>query len=352
MYTELLLAQRDVIRRAVEAHGGRIFGSEGDALFAAFPDARSALSAAADAQRALEDHAWPAGHPVRVRMGIHTGEATLTGGDYVGLALHQAARITSAGHGGQVLVSGTTRDLAGALRGRARPARLGRASAQGSRPGPNGSSSWSSRSWTATFPPLRTLDAGPNNLPVQLTSFIGRAELEPARRLLEANRLLTLTGPGGTGKTRLALQLAAEMVDAYPDGVFFVPLDIDHRSGPDRRRPIDRGDRHRSGLGPAARPARRPPARPTDVDRARQLRADGGRGCDPRRACSSGAPDLALIVTSRSPPPGQRRTGVPGASARAARRGTSVVTPAGSWRVEAIRLFVERAMAVRPRSSP
>jgi predicted ATPase/class 3 adenylate cyclase len=223
-YPELLERQRQLISTAVEGAGGRVFGSEGDALFAVFAAAGAAISAAADAQRGLAGERWPDDGLVRVRMGIHSGEALLAGGDYVGLPLHQVARITSAGHGGQVLVSEAARQLAGQLPGEldlrdlgerrlkdlAAPERLYQLVGDG---------------LDDEFPPLRTLDARPNNLPVQLTSFVGRDELAAARAALDATRLLTLTGPGGTGKTRLSLQLAAEVADDYPDGLYFVALD-------------------------------------------------------------------------------------------------------------------------------
>ena len=157
-------------------------------------------------------------------MGIHTGEALLTGGNYVGLALHQVARIMAAGHGGQVLVSDATRRLVAALpqglelrdlgerrlKDLASPERIYQLVGEG---------------LAEKFPPLKTLDTKPNNLPVQVTSFIGRDELTEARAALAGTRLLTLTGPGGTGKTRLALQLAAEESDEFTDGVYFVGLD-------------------------------------------------------------------------------------------------------------------------------
>ncbi|MGH3115830.1 MAG: AAA family ATPase, partial [Gaiellales bacterium] len=224
-YRTLLDDHRRLIRNAVEHFGGAIFGTEGDAVFAAFDRALAALAAAADAQRALREHPWPANRQIRVRAGVHSGEVTLTDGDYVGLALHEVARISAAAHGGQILVSGTTRELAKdaglpavelrdlgehRLKDVSHPVRVYQLVGDG---------------LLDEFPPPRTLESRPNNLPKQLTSFIGRRELDEGRRLLAGTRLLTLTGPGGTGKTRLALQIAAEASDEAPDGVFFVPLD-------------------------------------------------------------------------------------------------------------------------------
>jgi predicted ATPase/class 3 adenylate cyclase len=223
-YPPLLDTQRALIAGAVAEGGGRVFGTEGDAVFASFPTAAGAVLAAAQAQRALETHAWPEDGRIRVRIGVHSGEAVETKGDYVGLAVHQVARIMSAGHGGQVLVSEATRRLVQTLpegvelrdlgekrlKDLAAPERLYQLVITG---------------LEDRFPPLRTLDARANNLPVQLTSFVGRAELAAAREALEGTRLLTLTGPGGTGKTRLALQLAAESSDEFEDGIYFVSLD-------------------------------------------------------------------------------------------------------------------------------
>src|SRR5918999_270213 len=187
--------------------------------------AAAALAGAADMQRAFAGHPWPDGWQIRVRAGVHSGEVTLNEGGYVGMAIHEVARISAAGHGGQVLVSSTTRELAAdarlagvelrdlgehRLKDVSHLVRLFQLAGDGL---PDG------------FPPPRTLGSGHDNLPPPLTSFIGREEVAEGKRLLADTRLLTLTGPGGTGKTRLALQLAADAGADFPDGVFFVALE-------------------------------------------------------------------------------------------------------------------------------
>ena len=206
-YGEALVGYRERVREALAAHGGVELGTEGDGFFLAFVRASDALDAAGALQAAL------AAQRMQVRVGIHTGEALLLDGDYVGLDVHKAARICDAAHGGQVLVSQTARDLAGdglrdlghfRLKDLTAPERLFQLG-------------------TAEFPPLRTLR--PTNLPVQPGPLLGRQEeLAELTALADANRLVTLTGAGGSGKTRLALQLAADLSDQYPDGVWWVPL--------------------------------------------------------------------------------------------------------------------------------
>src|SRR5918992_4592354 len=222
-YAALLETHRRLIRDAVEANGGAVFGTEGDAVFAVFDGAGLALAATAALQRALLRHPWPDGRQIRVRAGIHSGEVALDGGGYTGLAIHEVARIAAAGHGGQVVVSDATRALAGdghgvelrdlgehRLKDFDHPIRLYQLAGEG---------------LPDRFPALRTVGSRTDNLPRQLTSFIGREEVTRGKQLLAATRLLTLTGPGGTGKTRLALQLASELSEEFSEGVVFVPLD-------------------------------------------------------------------------------------------------------------------------------
>ncbi|MGH9283706.1 MAG: adenylate/guanylate cyclase domain-containing protein, partial [Acidimicrobiales bacterium] len=214
-----------IVRRAVAEAGGVEVSTHGDAFFVAFRSPAGAVRAALAAQRELAAHDWSPGRPLKVRMGVHTGEGSLGGDDYVGIDVHRAARIADAAHGGQVIVSDATRALvrhalpAGAslrdlgvhhLRGLVDPERLHQLVVDG---------------LAADFPPPRTLDARPNNLPLQLTSFVGREEeIAEVERLLDQARLLTLTGPGGSGKTRLALQVAAELLTRFKDGACFVDL--------------------------------------------------------------------------------------------------------------------------------
>jgi class 3 adenylate cyclase len=213
-YGAVLEEHRARLREAFRL--GREVDTQGDSLFYAFARADDAVSAAAAGQNVLQ------GLPVRVRMGLHTGQPSVVGDAYVGLDVHRAARICSAAHGGQVLLSQTTRDLADAdtrdlgvhrLKDLTQPQHLHQLVAAG----------------VATdFPPLRTLENRPTNLPMQPTQLVGRAaELEAVRELLVRDdvRLVTLTGPGGAGKTRLALHAAAETVDLFPSGVWLVSLE-------------------------------------------------------------------------------------------------------------------------------
>jgi predicted ATPase/class 3 adenylate cyclase len=217
-----------VLREAIEGHGGFVFKTVGDAFCCAFPTAPEALEASLDTQRALSTEEWGRElGPLRVRAALHTGAAEERGGDYFGPPLNRVARLLSAGHGGQVLLSLPTQELvrdqlpSGAglrdlgerrLKDLFRPERVFQLTAPG---------------LPEEFAPLRTLDACRNNLPAQPTPLVGREREVAAicERLRSPEvRLLTLMGPGGTGKTRVGLQAAAELIEEYEGGVFFVPL--------------------------------------------------------------------------------------------------------------------------------
>lgn len=214
-----------LIRKAFDPHGGRVVSTEGDSFFAVFTSAPSALQAALDAQQALAGHGWPKQAVVKIRIGMHTGEGTFGGENYAGLDVHRAARIAAAGHGGQVLISATTRSLLeGHLPEEVGVKDLGQHRLKDLQ-APEQIFQLLHPGLGAEFPMLRSLSARPNNLPLQLTSFVGRREeIDRVKEFMAASRLLTLSGPGGTGKTRLSLAAASEMLGDFADGVFFVPL--------------------------------------------------------------------------------------------------------------------------------
>ncbi len=208
-YADALGEHRNILRECFARHGGAEVDTQGDAFFVVFGRASDALAAACEGQEAL------ASGPIRVRIGLHTGEPLVTEEGYVGIDVHRAARIAAVGYGGQILVSQSTRDLVGAnglrdlgdhrLKDLTAPERI-------------------YQFGDAVFPPLRSLNT--TNLPVASNPLVGReSELAELTALLTGSaRLVTLTGPGGSGKTRLGLQVGAELLDDFPGGVFFVPL--------------------------------------------------------------------------------------------------------------------------------
>ncbi len=214
---------RRLVRAAVAAWGGVELDDLGDGFLIVFQSAADAVRAAVEAQLALIAHPWPAGARPRVRMGLHSGDPVRAGGRYVGLDIHRAARICQAAWGDQILVSAQTRELLDAETGvtledlgphRLKDLQRAERIFQLRHP-----------ALPADFPPPRALDPRTTNLPVLASTFIGRQpELRAAKDLVLAHRLVTLTGPGGVGKTRLALQVAADLLDAFPDGLWLVEL--------------------------------------------------------------------------------------------------------------------------------
>ncbi|MGH2404203.1 MAG: tetratricopeptide repeat protein [bacterium] len=344
----VLASHREILRGAFDAVGGHEIETQGDGFLVAFQSARKAIAAALAAQRALAAHPWPDGAPLRVRMGFDTAEATIHGGAYAGMGLHRAARICATGWGGQILLSRTTAGIvepdlpAGAalrdlgdhhLKDLQRTERIYQLL---------------HADLPAEFPPLRSLDSLPNNLPRYLTSFIGRErEIADVKRWLTNTRLLMLTGSGGCGKTRLALQVGADLVDGFRDGVWLVEL-----------APIS---------DPVLVPQtvastlhiREEPGRPLLVTLTEHL----GRkqmlllldNCEHVvEACAHLAermlracPHLRILATSREPLaiPGETTWRVPSLSAPDPLR---LPPPESLTQYEAVRLFVERAVAARP----
>lgn len=361
-YTAVLERQAAIMRAAIAAHGGREENTEGDSFFVVFDAVGEAVAAAVEAQRALGAEAWPEGVELTVRMGLHTGEASGSAAGLVGIDINRAARIAAAAHGGQIVVSDAVRTLIGAdlpdglsLRGLGshrlkdlrEPQPLCQVVADGLR---------------LEFPPLRSLDVRPNNLPTQLTSFVGRErELVEAGELLAANRLVTLTGPGGTGKTRLSLQVAANAAERYPDGIFFVPLET-------VREPALVSARIASAIGLAETAGRTADVVLRDwlagkqvllvLDNFEQVLDAGASIADLLRD----VPGLSALVTSRAalrvsgeheypvpglptPPDLSRLSSLELASLPAESR---VVDAASLSTYESVRLFIARATSVRP----
>ncbi len=206
----------ELLRSAIEEHGGHVFSRAGDSFAAAFGRVGDAVAASGRAQRSLAEEEWPPSCPIRVRMGLHVGEAQERDGNYFGAAVNRAARIMAGGHGGQTLVSSAVAAVDDSLdlvdlgqhrlKDLAAAERLFQLGGQ-------------------SFPPLRTLDLVRNNLPVERTLLVGRArEIEQVGEMVRDHRLVMLLGIGGTGKTRLATAVAADQADNFADGVWFVDL--------------------------------------------------------------------------------------------------------------------------------
>jgi predicted ATPase/class 3 adenylate cyclase len=347
--SEALLRHDEILRTAIEAHDGHVFKTVGDAFHAIFSTAPDTLKAALEAQRTLLREEWEETGPLRVRMALHTGVAEERDGDYFGPSLNRVARLLSAGHGGQVLMSLATQELVRdelpegvglrdlgerRLKDLFRSEHVFQVTASG---------------LPARFPPLNTLEARRNNLPAQPTALVGRErELEEVLALVRnpAVRLLTLTGPGGTGKTRLGLQAAAELTDEFVDGVFFVALAAISdpvlvapmiartlgltESGNQPPEDLLKGYlRHRQVL--------------LLLDNFEQVLGAGSL----LDTLLSAAPGLKVLATSRTPLRlyGEHEFPVPPLSLPDPE---SLPPVELLTRYEAVRLFVERAMALRP----
>jgi len=347
-YPAAQTAHHEMLRAAFKSNEGHELRTEGDSFFCVFARAIDACAAAAAAQRSLAAYAWENGQALRVRMGLHTGEAPLVGNEYIGLDVHQAARIAGAAHGGQVVISDTTRGLvdgklkpglqirdlgAHRLKDLALPEHLYQLVIEGLQ---------------ETFPALRTLDATQNNLPTQMTSFVGRAaEVAEGKRLLQNTRLLTLTGPGGIGKTRLSLQIAAESAQQFPAGVYFVPLSA-------VRDPELVASAVAQVLGIPISGARTPIEGVVEhlhdktillvLDNFEQLLPDGAAAA--KQLLQSG-PGVKLLVSSRSVLHvyGEQESAVEplGLPDQKALPGLDALR-----QYEAVKLFIERAVAVKP----
>ena len=361
-YGEVLERHRDLLRAAWAANDGIEVGTEGDSFFVVFASAPAAVAAAVDAQRALASTEFPHGvGAIRVRMGLHTGLGVVSAGTYVGADVNRAARVAAAANGGQVVLSSATLPLlegslpagvrtrdAGEHRLKdLRPERLAILEIEGLVDDPR---------------PIRSLDSRPNNLPTQVTSFVGRtAELDETTARLAATRLLTLTGPGGTGKTRLSLQLAAAVAEEFPEGVYFVALEP-------IREPALVGTTIAAVLGVAEDSSAPIGARLSAWIGARKILLD----LDNFEQVIEAAPligellrsttELKLIVSSRSPLriSGEQEYPVPGlptppdpaaqGAFERAQLGADAgrTDPATLSRYESVRLFVARASAVKP----
>ena len=227
-WPRLLDAHFALMRAAVAANGGTWISSEGDSVFAVFPSVRQAIAAAVQAQRAMATGAAADGDRMKVRMGIHAGEAVMGGRDYTGIDVHRTARLAAAGHGGQILVSEVARSLTAELPAADLSYRdLGTHQLRDI-PAPERIHQLVGPHLASEFPRLRTASSAiQTNLPVPLTRFVGRTrEVREISELLQRERLVTLTGPGGTGKTRLAIETARRLLGDYVDGVWFVALDV------------------------------------------------------------------------------------------------------------------------------
>lgn len=338
-FVDVLTDHHRLLRDAIREHGGQEVRTEGDSFFAVFRSVDAAVLAAVDAQRSLQSRQWPGRRGLHVRMGLHTGEATIVEDEFVGLEVHRGARVMSVAWGDQIVVSDAVRQVAGdlgavgfrdlgehRLKDISTVQRLHQVDAEGLR---------------QEFPPLRSLDLVTVDLPRQVTSFVGRTrELEEVAALLSESPIVTLIGPGGTGKTRLSIEVAAAVADNFADGVHFVelaPIDDSTLVLPTIARTL--------GLVAAAGQ----PVGDVLVDHLRQrsmllvldnLEQVLGAGSDIAKVVGEAA-GLRVLVTSRAP---LRIYGEQEYPLEPLDAGSST----GSADSDATRLFAERVAAVRP----
>lgn len=345
---KLALARHDeVAARAVGENSGRLFKHTGDGMCAAFSTADAAVAAAVETQLALGREPWPGGIQIRVRIGIHTGLADPVGDDYFGPSLNRCARVMSCAHGGQTVCTAATREMLSATALRDSGPAIGLRDLGAHRLRDLGEPQ---RLYQVVhpdleqdFPPLRTLDAYRNNLPTPRTSFVGRNdELVELIAALGGQRLVTVTGAGGSGKTRLALQAAAELVASREDGVFFVELAALSDPSGIVAQIADTIGLSAPGVAPAPAVEQFFASRSSllVLDNCEHLLEASAVLCD---RLLSAAPDLAVLVTSREP------LGVPGeAVVRIPSLGLAAEpTPASVAQSEAGQLFVDRARAAQ-----
>jgi predicted ATPase/class 3 adenylate cyclase len=337
----------DLLRKGLEANGGRVLKTTGDGMIAVFDAPSMAVSTAVAAQRAIEDTDWGPTGTLRVRMGIHSGDSDHRDQDFFGPTMNRTARIMAAAHGGEILISATVVDLAASslpigvslqdlgthrLKDLTDPVHLYQLTHPDIR---------------SDFPPPITLDARPHNLPLQTTEFLGRdEELAAIETMLNSPgaRLVTLTGPGGAGKTRIALQVAAEQVDRFGDGVFFVDLSAERDPGAAFEAILRALDLPLSGTGDALQLLK---GRLRDremlliLDNLEQITSIGpGLG-----ELLQAVPKLRVVATSRETLRirAERVFPIPPMSLPHPADPPTVIAQA-----EAVRLFAERARMVRP----
>lgn len=340
----------EIALSVIENNGGRVVKSrgEGDSVFAVFPRASEAVAAAAKLQVALRTEPWPAKTPIKVRMALHTGEAQERDEDYYGAPVNRCARLRAIAHGGQIVVSLTTEELVrDGLKGGVSLKDLGLHRLKDlSRP--EQVFQVLHPELPEDFPPLRSLDALPNNLPQQLTSFIGREQvIAEVLDIFKHTRLLSLTGSGGAGKTRLALQVAADLLEDYEDGVWLIELAV-------LADPNLVAQSVATTIGVREEPGRPILATLTDflkakkvllvLDNCEHLLSACATLCDHLlRAC----PGLYILATSREGLniAGETTYRVPSLGLPDPRAQQAI---SDLVQVEAVRLFVERAQAAQP----